>query len=507
MSMSVKSTIFIYCPAFLKPALIRLENSSIGYRLARGAFWSLAGAVISRGLMLVASIAVARILGKISYGELGIIQSTVGMFGTFAGFGLGLTATKHVAEFRYSDPEKAGRIIGLSTIVSVVTGGFMAFCLFIFAPLLAEHTINASHLAGVLQVGSLLLLLNALNGAQTGALSGFEAFKTIAYINFIVGFSSFPILIGGTYLGGLNGAVWALTANLGINWFLNHMALRKEARKYRVPFTFRKCARELSVLWGFSLPAVLGGVMVAPVSWVCNALLVNQANGYSEMGVYNAVLRIKQVPEMIVMVLMAPLLPMLSEYFGNKDTISYNKMLSYSFALSLCIVVPISLIQVAVPSLTLLPYGSDYQGHISVVQWLMLHAILIGLFQPFSSILTSMNRMWFGFAYNLSWGTVFIALSFLLVSHYGAAGLAAAFALTHLITSSLCVAYIYHFEKAFILDTPIIYYAFSVLFLFGICLIASRYVTPWIAGLVGCVSALTSIVTVLYIKRVRLAWL
>ena len=61
-------------------------------------FWTFAGTVISRGLMFVATVAVARILGKTAYGELGMIQSTVGMFSVFAGFGLGLTATKYVAE-------------------------------------------------------------------------------------------------------------------------------------------------------------------------------------------------------------------------------------------------------------------------------------------------------------------------------------------------------------------------------------------------------------------------
>ncbi len=53
-------------------------------------------------------------LGKEEFGKLGIVQSTVGMFQVFAGFGLGLTATKYVAEFRDSDPAKTGRIIGLS---------------------------------------------------------------------------------------------------------------------------------------------------------------------------------------------------------------------------------------------------------------------------------------------------------------------------------------------------------------------------------------------------------
>ena len=286
--MSVKSIASTFCPPLLRPVFNRIDNSPIGSRLARGVFWSMAGAVISRGLMLAASVLVARMLGKAGFGELGMIRSTVGMFGVFAGFGLGLTATKHVAEFRSSDPARAGHIIALSWIVAMVTGGLMALGLFIFAPWLAEHTINAPHLTGVLRIGALILFINALNGAQTGALAGFEAFKTIAHVNLFVGLISFPILVGGAYFGGLTGAVWALAINLGVNWLLNHLALRKEARRYNVPLAFRDCSRELSVLWRFSLPAVLAGSMVGPVRWACSALLVNQPDGYGEMGIFTA---------------------------------------------------------------------------------------------------------------------------------------------------------------------------------------------------------------------------
>ena len=166
---AINKAIHTYCPEILRPTLERIESSDVGYRLAKGAFWSMAGAVISRGLMLCASIFVARILGKNGFGELGMIQSTVGMFGVFAGFGLGLTATKHVAEFRQSAPDRAGRIIALSALVAVASGGLMALSLFIFAPWLAEHTINAPHLADVLRIGALILFITALICAQTGA--------------------------------------------------------------------------------------------------------------------------------------------------------------------------------------------------------------------------------------------------------------------------------------------------------------------------------------------------
>ena len=111
LNIDIKKAVYTCCPDFLHPLLNRVEDSEIGYRLAKGVFWSMAGAVISRGLGIVSSVVVARTLGKVGFGELGIIHSTVMMFQLFAGFGLGLTATKYVAEYRGTDPQKAGRII------------------------------------------------------------------------------------------------------------------------------------------------------------------------------------------------------------------------------------------------------------------------------------------------------------------------------------------------------------------------------------------------------------
>lgn len=483
--MTIKSALYTFSPTFLHFFFQRIENSPLGSRLAKGVFWSMIGAVISRGMMFIAFISVARLLGKTAYGELGMIQSTVGTCGIFAGFGLGLTATKHVAELRKSDPVRAGRIIGLSGLVAITTGGLMSLGLYIFAPWLSEHTINAPHLVGALQISAVMLFFTALNGAQTGALAGFEAFKTIANVNLMVGLISFPVLVAGAYFGGLTGVVWALAINLGFNWLLNHLALRREARKYGVPFTFKKCAHELSVLWRFSLPLVLSGVVSGPTIWASNALLVNQPGGYGDMGVYNAIMLVKQVPELVMGILMAPILPMLSEYFGKGDTKSYNKTISYAFALSLCVIVPASLMQAAVPSLTLLPYGQDYKGYANTVQWLMFHSVLIGIFLPFSNILVSMGRMWFGFNYNLTWGIAFFVLAYLLIPRYGATGLAAAFSVAYFLTGLPCVYYICRWEKAFVADVPLLRLTFLTLLSYGVCLLTKHFTSQLVALMVG----------------------
>src|SRR5436190_11960268 len=168
--------------------------------------------------MLLGTVGAARLLGRSVYGEFGMIQSTVDAFGTFAGLGLGLTATKYVAQYRQSDPARAGRILALSGLVAMSSAGLIALALIGFAPWLATHTLNAPQLSNALRVGSLILLASALNGAQTGALVGFEAFRAVALVNVVVAAFSVPSLIFGAYVGGLFGAVWALAINVCFNW-------------------------------------------------------------------------------------------------------------------------------------------------------------------------------------------------------------------------------------------------------------------------------------------------
>jgi len=301
----------------------------------------------------------------------------------------------------------------------------MALGLFIFAPWLAEHTINAPHLTGILRIGTLILFINALNGAQTGALAGFEAFKTIAHVNLFVGLISFPILIGGAYFGGLNGAVWALAINLGVNWLLNHLALRKESRRYNVSFTFRNCSRELSVLWKFSLPAVLAGSLVGPVNWICNALLVNQPEGYGEMGIFSAANQWYAMLLFLPGLLGSVVLPVLSERLGQKQIKQSMRTMSLAIKMNALLVLPIVLLaSIASPYIMNL-YGEGFRSGWPTLVVVLLTAGLLAVQTPVGQIIAASGKMWIGFAMNFGWALTFI-LSTLLLLDLGSLGLATA---------------------------------------------------------------------------------
>jgi O-antigen/teichoic acid export membrane protein len=420
---SVKTLLSTYSPQFLRLLLARMEDSPIGYRLAKGVFWSMAGATVSRGLMLGATILVARLLGTKGYGEFGMVQSTVGTFGVLAGFGMGITATKHVAELRESYPARAGQILGFAGLFAAVTGGLMALTLFCLAPALAVHMLNAPHLSSVLRIGALLLFFNALNGAQTGGLAGFEAFNTIAYVNLASGLFSFPILVCGAWLGGLTGAVWAVGVNLMINWMLNHLALRREAHRYGVPLTFTGIRLELPILWTFSLPSAISAVMVGPVIWLCKTMLAHEPAGYAGLGIFIAAESWRTALFFACQMVAQANFPILAQLYGQGDRRLFKKQLLAQMVLNGAIVSLGTLVVGILSRPIMSSYGPAFSQSASVLIIVMLASIPMQMGSVAGAVNKCAGNIWWGVLLNTMWAAVYLATSASLVKH-GAMGLA-----------------------------------------------------------------------------------
>ena len=415
---------------------------SLRGRFARGAVWSLIGAVISQGSNLAASVITARLLGRLQFGEYGMIQSTVGMLGIFAGLGLGVTGTKYVAEFRSRDPERAGRIVALGCAVAMASGGLLAVGLAIYAPLLAARTLNAPALATELRAASVLLFFNAVNGAQTGALSGLEAFRAIARINMARGFITFPITVGLVVLWRLPGAVWALAVTAAVTCLLCELSLRHHCAVAGIRPRFSRAWRERRVLWAFSMPAFLSGALVGPVTWAVNTMLLNQPGGYAEMGVFSAASQWRTAVAFLPALLSQPLLSILSNV-GATDRQSFRRLLRanifLAFGLSSCIAAPI----VLCASWIMRVYGPGFTEGRPILILLVLAAVISVTAGVIGQAIVSLDRMWWGLTLNLVWAVVTLTAAALLVPRYGALGLALAFLGSYMVHALTVSAYAY----------------------------------------------------------------
>jgi O-antigen/teichoic acid export membrane protein len=407
----------------LRPHWERLQKSPLGYRLARGAFWTLAGTVVSRGLSLLSSMLVARMVGKVGFGELGIIQSTVGMFGVLAGFGMGLAATKHVAQYRTEEPQRAGRIIVFMELVTLGSSALLFVALALAARPLAQHTLAAPQLASVLVVGGLLLPFSALNGVQTGSLSGLEAFRAIARVNLTAGLLSFPLVVAGAYLGGLMGAVAGLVASQAANCFLSHQALRAEAERFGITFPLAGCTGDRRLLWHFSLPAVLGNAASWGAGWGSSVILVNQVSGYADMGVVSVGNQWRAALMFLPGLLLNASLPMLA---SETNPAGFGRTLALAHKLISAVVLPVTLVLMLAAGAILSFYGTGFSSGRTALVYMLAAAAVSAVSSPAGSAIVARGNMWFSLGLNLINAVVYLLLSWWLAPSRGAEGVSLA---------------------------------------------------------------------------------
>lgn len=413
----------------------------VGRRFARNTFWSLVGTVITNGLAVITSIITARLLGREGLGELGIVNSTVGMLGVFTGLGLGLAATKYVAELRVSDPVRAGRIIGLAMRIAAVSAGTISLVLFFAAPWLAANTLNAPHLSNELRLGCALLFIYTLNGVQAGALSGFEAYKTVAQIRLWGGLLQFPVMIISVWYFGLAGALVALIIVSTFSTWQNWMALRRESAKAGFAIAYDNARSELPILWTFLLPALLGGIVTNPFMWMASTVLANQPGGYADLGLVNVSNTWRNSLMLIPGIFASVALPILSS--EQKNTTHFDKTLEISQSLAMSCILPVGSALILASDWILRLYGAEYMDGSPIFVLMIVGVAISGLGSATGSALQSLGKMWLGASMNLTWGIVYFLTTWFLVANLGGMALAIGFSLAYAILAIWGNVYLY----------------------------------------------------------------
>jgi len=402
----------------------RIRTSAYA-RLYHGTLWSLAGTVAAQGSVVLASVLIARLLGKEQFGALAIVQNTAGVLGIFAGIGFGTTCTKYVAQLRTTDPERAGRIVGLSTAVTILLAGLFAAVLLMAAPWLASNTLAAPKLAGELRVASLLLFFTALSGAQSGTLAGLEAFKNLAALNLVRGVTALPLSVAAAWLWGVRGAIWSLTAAAAVACILGHIEVRRACSLAGIRITLAHGAAERSVVWHFSIPAALAGAMTGPALWIAYSILVHQPAGYGGMGAFNAANQWRNAILFLPNVFSQPLLPVLSDLYGRQSP-EFRRVLwtamTVTASVSALIAIPIAF---GAPWIMAL-YGPGFRSSWPALSLLAASTTPAASCSVIGQAIAGSGHQCAGFSLNLLWASVLLGATVLLTPRQGAIGLSEA---------------------------------------------------------------------------------
>jgi O-antigen/teichoic acid export membrane protein len=391
-------------------------------RAVRGVVWSTLGSVVAQGGTFLSSVVLARVIGKQLFGQFALIQSTAIALTSLASLGLGVTATKYVSEYRDSQPEKAGRIIGLSSMVALITSLCSSLGLVVFAALLLPDRT----LIPELRLSAMYVFFITINGYQIGALAGLEAFQKVATINLMYG----PVAVLSTWALaswlGLRGAVLAQGFCSLLLWVQYQAALTSDCRAASIRIFYRGIWREHSALIRFAIPATLSGISGSLAIWWCN-LMLTRSSGYSELAIFSAANNLRLMVMFLPALVARVTAPILNNLLVNGNLLAYRRTFWEAIALNGGIALILAtVLAVAAPQILGL-FGKDFVGSAGLI-WLLLSSVVIEVVacNLYQAIFTS-GSLWRQAGINALWTIVLVTCSLFAIPRYGAAGLAGAY--------------------------------------------------------------------------------
>jgi O-antigen/teichoic acid export membrane protein len=401
-------------------------TSAAAGRLTSGVVWSIIAGVFAQGSTLLSSILAARLIGKESYGHLASVQATAIALTNLGSLGLGITATKYVSELRESDRERAGRILGLSSLVALAASTFFAVALLAGARVMAVRSLHAPELTAELRWSAIYVFFTTLNGYQTGALCGLESFRRLAQISLAHGVCSLACTLAGAYWLGERGAVLAFNAGALLLWGWYQFALLRDLRRFRIRIQHRGAWRERAALVRFALPATFSGVVSSISVWFCYCWLV-RTRGFAEMAIYMAANNFRAAVSFTPNLVSRVTTPLLNNVLtvGNRRggvrmfwlTVAGNTGLAIAVALVLLI-----------PGPRLLSwFGKDFIAGRSLLALIMFATVMEVLSGSLYQAMFARRDLFAQIAAISVWAAVLVGVTCGSVARWGASGLAAAY--------------------------------------------------------------------------------
>lgn len=408
-------------------------------RWKSGLCWNFLSCTVTPIASFCVNILIAKILNQEGFGEFNIIQSTLRTFTMLAISGLGMAATKYVAEFRSVNPARAGRVLAFCSVMSLGMAVIATGALLGMSRWLAEGVFHAVVLDTALLLGSGFVLFSILNGFQAGAVAGFENFRAQFFIELPWGIFWVASTAWLASRFGLEGAVGALVLSAIFRWILYARILIAACRLGKIRGEYRIWWQERALVLRFILPAMLSGVSSIPVLWLTSTILVRQPDGFAQLGLFAAANSFRTMALFLPSVLNSVGLALLSHQRGLGDSTRYRRI----FLINMTLVITVSIGSTAFVLLfgewMLQIFGKSFTGGYPILVVLMGSLIPESIVLVFYQHIQSQERMWSSLLFIVPRDIVLVGLTWLLVPKWGGMGLATAYLIAHSAAFLICL--------------------------------------------------------------------
>jgi O-antigen/teichoic acid export membrane protein len=200
----------------------------------------------------------------------------------------------------------------------------------------------------------------------------------------------------------------------------NLLALRGVCLRERIEWDGSNSASEWRLVLHFSLPALLSSVPLAPVAFACNALLISQPGGYSQMGIFNAANLWFSLMLFIPGISNQALLPILASRdkpAPDDNDVPAHKIMWTAMRVTAWAAVPLTVCICLLSPVIMGLYGSGFSDGWKTLCFAAVAACVAAMQLPASTMLIAARSMWLACLTTVFWGSTYYGLSRMWVTH------------------------------------------------------------------------------------------
>jgi Membrane protein involved in the export of O-antigen and teichoic acid len=385
----------------MRERLTRLIKS----QFVKDSSWAVFGPGLGNGLLLIAGIIIARLLGKDLYGEYGVVKSTMFYIAAFSTFGLGYTSTKYIAQYIEEQKDKLYSVVNSTFKITLFNSVLLGLLVFVFSSPLSNF-LETPQLATPFKYLGIIIVFRAVSTSAGGLLSGFGDFKELGINNIVSGLTLLLLCVPLTYYWGLKGSLISLSLSQFIFAILNvRVLLKKQLIKELQPDMTKSLLK-------FSFPVALQELSFTICNWGTTLILTKYAS-VGEVGMYTASFQwtgiILIVPSLLSNVILAYLSKSSSEGASRQTLVSRIVIINL-----LCTLIPFG-VALLLSDFIIQMYGSTFVDMKPVFLIAIFSTIFMCLANVFQSELISRGKNWQLFSFRLIRDSFIVVLLFVLL--------------------------------------------------------------------------------------------
>lgn len=401
-------------------------------QLIESTFWITIGEGFGQMALFLSTVFVAKILAPNEFGDFGIVRSTIYMFLAFSAVKLEMVGVKFVAENLHKNKRKCEsyivHIIWISFSLACIFSAFLYFS----SDFISNSLFNKKELASLLRISSFIIFCATIRSILGGIIQGLGEYKLAGKSAIISSFIGFIAIVGLAYYFGIVGVFVGYLVHRGFYMFSNLVVFWKLWTKYDLSLGSLDTEESLFPLLRFVLPTYLTGLMILPLKWVLDALLVRVENGSYYLGLITAALTLRFIGVFPIGKLEYPLLSMLSKNKGKNKNDHINKL---SLGISFWISVPVFSTFMYLPEIGSIFFSKEYANNNFKI-----YLIIISLYTMLSFIskgversLISETRTWQNTFGHAVFGCSLILSSMSLIPVFGGLGYTLSYLFAHVL--------------------------------------------------------------------------